>query len=117
MKVVTSRLSGRPRYRLQFLRYLLAMACIAPAGLYNPLRAQPPVQAPGRERPAVVQGRVTDSEGKPVAGASLAVADTRLGTTAGEEGRFRLEIPAGRLLLLTATALGYQPRQVPVQGK
>ncbi|HEX8532432.1 MAG TPA: carboxypeptidase regulatory-like domain-containing protein, partial [Cytophagales bacterium] len=115
MKVTTSWSSGR--YRLLFLRCLLALAWIAPAGPYHPLRAQPPVQAPGRERPAILQGQVTDPEGKPVAGASLAVAGTPLGTTAGEEGQFRLEIPAGRLLLLTATALGYQPRQVPVQEK
>jgi hypothetical protein len=93
------------------------MTWIGSAGLYHPLRAQQPVHAPGRERPAILQGRVTDPEGTPVAGASLAVADTRLGTTAGEEGRFRLEVPAGRLLLLTVTALGYQPRQVPVQGE
>jgi hypothetical protein len=92
------------------------MVWIVWGGLGGPLRAQPPT-SPVRGRPAVVQGRVADPEGKPIAGASLAVADTRLGTTTGEDGRFRLEVPAGRLLLLTATALGYQPRQVRVQGE
>ncbi|CAA9238655.1 MAG: putative ferric aerobactin receptor, partial [uncultured Cytophagales bacterium] len=97
------------------LRWLLSLVCMAWAGLGIPLRAQNPA-APVRQRPAVVQGRVTDTDGKAIAGASLAVGETRLGTSSDEEGRFRLEVPAGRPLLLAVTALGYQPRQVPVQG-
>ena len=85
--------------------------------MHSALRAQSPVAPLVREQSAVLQGRVINSDAKAIAGATLMVVDTRFGTTSGEEGQFRLEVPAGRLLLLTATALGYQPQQISVQAK
>ena len=64
---------------------------------------------------AVLRGRVTDAAGISLAGATVAVAPLGLGTQSDSGGRYRLLLPAERLvgsptLTLTVRRIGYEPR-------
>jgi hypothetical protein len=61
------------------------------------------------QRLVELSGTVTDSDGKPVANASIGVAgagysseDERTATTSGDDGRFRLKVPPYQLYMLVA---------------
>ncbi len=61
-----------------------------------------------------IQGIVTDGDTKqPIAGASLRVIDTRLGTYSGVNGFFRIALPKGKYTI-EVKSLGYQTRTLPV---
>lgn len=59
----------------------------------------------------VISGRVTSERtGEAVAGASIAIEGTQIGTLAGSDGRYSLTVPAGRTgnATLTARLIGYR---------
>ncbi len=66
------------------------------------------VHAQGRE----VTGTVTDSTGNPLAGASISVKGAKKGTSAGPDGSFRLVVPAGASVIVSA--IGFEPQEVAV---
>lgn len=68
--------------------------------------------SPGR----VITGRVTDSLGKPVAGASVQVKGTRKGTTTNSAGEFSLNGVDDNSILLISY-VGYTMQEVPAKGK
>jgi hypothetical protein len=56
----------------------------------------------------LLKGTVTDAgTGRPVAGASVFLSNTSVGTTANGEGRFELSLPAGRYDLIVSS-IGYE---------
>jgi hypothetical protein len=70
-----------------------------------------PVLRTGR---AVVQGRVTDPSGKPIAGAELSVAGAAATTTTGDSGTYTLRgLPSGTQAL-QVRKLTYSPMQITV---
>ena len=62
-----------------------------------------------------ISGRVTGIDGTPVAGATVVVEGTTLGTTTGADGKFALAAPAESTLSISF--IGYRPAQVAVAGK
>ena len=63
------------------------------------------------QQTATISGRAQTAQSQPVPFASVAVAGTALGTTAGADGRFRLaDLPTGPLLL-TVSAVGFVAQQ------
>lgn len=68
------------------------------------------VQAQTKE----VTGKVTDSTGAPLAGASINVKGVRRGTSAGPDGSFRITVPTRSTL--TISAIGYDTREVRVEN-
>jgi len=68
------------------------------------------VQAQTKE----VTGKVTDSTGAPLAGASINVKGVRRGTSAGPDGSFRMTVPTRSTL--TISAIGYDTREVRVEN-
>jgi len=58
----------------------------------------------------MVKGRVTSTEGKPVANVSVWVKGTRRGTTTDAEGEFELEGAKGEVLELTS--VGYEKKEI-----
>lgn len=60
----------------------------------------------------VVRGRVTDSTGQPVVGASVTVKGTRKGTTTGATGDFSLDVNKGETIVFSA--VGYNPQEVVI---
>lgn len=57
---------------------------------------------------AIIAGRITGEEGKALFPASVAVHGTPLGTVTDEAGRFFLEVPAGEILEVAISFLGYE---------
>ena len=60
-----------------------------------------------------VTGKVTDESGGPVAGASIIVKGTRLGTTSGSDGSFTLSVPS-TASAITVSFAGYSAIDVSV---
>ncbi|MDQ6610345.1 MAG: TonB-dependent receptor plug domain-containing protein, partial [Bacteroidota bacterium] len=56
-----------------------------------------------------ITGRVTDAAGTPVAGASVQVQNTKVGTITKDDGSFSLSVPAnGRTLIISAVGMANQ---------
>ncbi len=57
-------------------------------------------------------GKVTDSTGNPLAGASISVKGARKGTSAGPDGSFRISVPSNATLVFSA--IGFEAQEVSV---
>ncbi|GAA4390890.1 TonB-dependent receptor [Hymenobacter koreensis] len=78
-----------------------------------PLLSSATNYADGPDRGSVA-GTVRTAAGQPAAFVSIAVQGTTLGTTADEQGRYRLErVPAGAQVLVVQ-GVGFEPQQQPV---
>ena len=66
---------------------------------------------------AVVEGRITDAENKPVAGARVAIEEDRLTATTDADGRFRISGGRSGTRSLTVRKLGYEPVRMTVELK
>ena len=62
-----------------------------------------------------VSGTVTGADGTPVAGATVMVDGTQVGTTTGADGKFIISAPTNGTLAVSF--IGYQSQKVPVAGK
>ncbi len=67
---------------------------------------------------AILSGKITSSDGHPVAQASLAIEGTSYGTYSNENGSYRLELPEGTYTVV-ASFIGYesQKKSVRLTGK
>ena len=59
-----------------------------------------------------IAGTVTDSEGKPLPGAAVAVSGTSQGTITDEKGQFSLSVSKDQVLHVSY--LGFKPRQITI---
>jgi TonB-linked SusC/RagA family outer membrane protein len=70
------------------------------------------------QEPAIISGRVTDENGKPVASATVAIPALGLGATTRGNGQYSIVLPGARVqgqqVTLTARAISYKPQSVPV---
>ena len=62
-----------------------------------------------------VTGKVTDSKGQPVSGASIVVKGGTTGTAADEQGNFGLQVPDNATLVISA--VGFATQEVAVNGR
>ncbi len=62
-----------------------------------------------------ITGTVADTAGKPIAGATVLVDGTIIGTTTGATGQFSISAPENATLLVTF--IGYEPQRIPLAGK
>ena len=83
----------------------LVLSLIAVLGLFALAEAQQ----------RTVTGIVTDPSGKPVAGATVLVDGTNVGTTTGADGKFAVTAPADGKL--NVSFVGYQTQTVNIAGK
>ena len=63
-----------------------------------------------QQQPIIVNGRVTGRDGQPLAGASVAVAGTNIGTVTDANGRFTLSLPGPATLAVSY--VGYRTNHV-----
>ncbi|WP_153800938.1 SusC/RagA family TonB-linked outer membrane protein [Foetidibacter luteolus] len=68
---------------------------------------------PALAQDKVVTGRVTDSSGAPLAGATVLVKSTTIGTQTGADGAFRLSVPQNATTLLISH-INYTAREVSI---
>jgi TonB-linked SusC/RagA family outer membrane protein len=62
-----------------------------------------------------VSGRVTSTSGEPVAGVSVVVKNTSIGTTTDGAGNYVLTVPDSAVLVFSS--LGFETQEVPVNGR
>ena len=62
-----------------------------------------------------VSGKVTNAAGEPLAGVSVTVKGSRVGTTTGTDGGFALTVPSDAVLVFSS--VGYETKEVAVAGK
>ncbi len=63
-----------------------------------------------------VTGRVTDSTGASLGGVSIGIRGSKRGATTDSTGYFSLNVPSGNVTL-TFSIIGYQDKQVPLNGE
>ncbi len=63
-----------------------------------------------------VSGKVTDESGVPVAGASVLVKGTSIGTTTIADGSFQLSVPSGKSILIFSS-VGFTDKEVPINDQ
>ncbi|MES2648720.1 MAG: TonB-dependent receptor [Bacteroidota bacterium] len=63
-----------------------------------------------------ITGKVASAANKPVAGASVQVIGTSVGTITTEDGSFSLNVPAGKNVI-TISALGFKKREVNIENQ
>lgn len=67
----------------------------------------------GADSATVIVGSVKSVDGRALVSASVYIENTTLGTLSGEDGRYRIEVPAGRIratrIGLIARLIGYRP--------
>jgi len=63
---------------------------------------------------AEISGKITGVEGAPLSGASVAIKGTKTGTSTDAEGRFTISAQKGQVLVISF--IGYESREVPVNG-
>lgn len=74
------------------------------------------VFAHGAWAQSLIRGTVTDSNGQPLAGATIALKGTITGTTTDVNGSFSLNLPSGNETLVFAF-IGYETREVSSTGQ
>ncbi|OQP65738.1 hypothetical protein A3860_14150 [Niastella vici] len=62
-----------------------------------------------------VSGRVTSTSGEPVAGVSVLVRNTSIGTTTDGAGNYALTVPDSAILVFSS--LGFETQEIPVNGR
>src|SRR5688500_16630337 len=63
-----------------------------------------------------ITGKVTSSDGKPVAGVTVAAKGTRLATQTNEDGAYSLSIPTN-VSTLVFTSVGFQEQELAIANK
>src|SRR3984885_9905204 len=63
-----------------------------------------------------ISGKITDANGAPVAGATVAVKGTNRGTSTGADGSFSLSAPAGSRTLVIS-AVNFATQEIGISGK
>jgi TonB-linked SusC/RagA family outer membrane protein len=62
----------------------------------------------------LVTGRITDSTGNPISGASVRIKGIKKGTSAANDGSFRIAVPPQATLEISA--IGFDPREIDVRN-
>lgn len=63
----------------------------------------------------VVHGKVSDENGKPVAGASVSVKGAKAGTTSAEDGSYSLSVNKGQTIVYSS--VGFEPVEIKYSGQ
>lgn len=64
-------------------------------------------------QPREITGRIIDSQGIPLAGATVVVKGTSVATTSNEDGNYRISVPGGQGILVF-TIVGYESAERPL---
>jgi len=80
--------------------------------IISPRPPAPHAIADTARQPVELSGKVVNSKGEPLAGASIYLKGTRKGSTTDDQGNFRITIPAGENPTLEFSIVGYEARNI-----
>ena len=63
-----------------------------------------------------ISGRVTDTNGEPLPGATISIKGEKTGAVTTADGTYTLQLPGTGTYLITASYVGYQPQTISVNG-
>ena len=63
-----------------------------------------------QDNSSVIKGKITDTNGSPLAGAGITVESTLLGSHSDQEGNFSLSVRKGRIYVLHFSFIGYESK-------
>ena len=75
-----------------------------------------PADTPQAKAPIHISGVVVDEDGFPLEGAGIMVKGSSIGTSAGPDGKWSLDVPGPEAVLLISY-IGMEDIEIPVQGK
>ena len=75
-----------------------------------------PVAGESRSSLIVITGEVKDADGEPLPGVTVVLKGTSLGCVTGTDGKFRLEIPEQKEIVLLFRFVGMKNQEVTVTG-
>ncbi len=75
-----------------------------------------PVAGESRSSLIVITGEVKDADGEPLPGVTVVLKGTSLGCATGTDGKFRLEIPEQKEMVLLFRFVGMKNQEVKVTG-
>ena len=75
-----------------------------------------PVAGESRSSLIVITGEVKDADGEPLPGVTVVLKGTSLGCATGTDGKFRLEIPEQKEMMLLFRFVGMKNQEVKVTG-
>lgn len=104
------KLLARLAYRLRLLPLLILLSIYGFASPERPKENFFPFQSVTK-----VTGRVTQSDGGPLAGATVSVKDGTQSVTTDKNGRYSITVPDGNAVLVISY-VGYTVREMPVNG-
>ncbi len=111
---VTGLSAGRTRL---FAGLLCVLLSLAPAGA----GAQGPgvwsEDQGGSPPPKVLTGKVSNEAGRPLQGVKVAVKGSAGGVSTGQDGRYRLDVPEGRSVVLVFSFTGMSTQEVEYKGQ
>ncbi|MFN7014968.1 MAG: carboxypeptidase-like regulatory domain-containing protein, partial [Bacteroidia bacterium] len=61
---------------------------------------------------ALIEGKITEPDGKPIEAASISVFGTSTGTSSNRLGEYSLEVPAGKEITIIASFVGYSKEKM-----
>lgn len=88
--------------KLLYILFFFAFACCS-AHIY------------AQDSKAQLQGKITNTQGKPLSYASIAVMNTQTGTYADSLGNYRLLVPAEQNFICIAQFVGHEPKKIPLR--
>jgi len=99
--------AGQPiQYSIRKRTIILSKAAAPPVANSQSQEVAPQIQR------IELKGRVTDSTGMPLAGASVKITGTHIGTTANENGEFSIHVKEADVLFISF--VGYEPQSIQV---
>src|SRR5678815_4709785 len=74
------------------------------------------IYSTGWTQQRTINGAVTDNSNAPVAGASVTVKGTPIGTQTDASGNFQITVPAGSKILIISS-VGFASQELSIEGK
>jgi TonB-linked SusC/RagA family outer membrane protein len=72
---------------------------------------------PALPPPIEIHGRVVNQQGQPLQNVSVLITGTQTGTTTNSEGRFTINAPDDKNIVLEISSVGYQTKKIKVEGQ
>lgn len=86
---------------------------LPPLQIVTPVAAYTNYKAPASPADTIIRGRIVDEKGEPLAGTSISIKGTKIGTTTDKVGMFTMKVPSNAKTLIIEH-IGFKSAEVPI---